>query len=86
MPAEYHISKRVGFVKFKYLLSTYTVKHMQDGVEIVNALNTKQDPVAEFDKAFCARTAKLPTPTVGSFEYMIMKEEVKDFFATKRNL
>ena len=71
MPAEYHISKRVGFVKFKDFSSTYIVKHIQDGVEIVNALNIKQDRVAEFDKAFCALTPKLSTPTAGTYAQIV---------------
>lgn len=86
VPAETHLNKRVGFVRFKDLLATYIVKSMKDGVLIVTALDKNLDPVAEFDRNFRERMSKGTAPTAGTIEDMILREEVKEFVTRKRGL
>ena len=70
--SENHIKDRVGYEKFKDLLSNYIVNTMKDPVEIVQALSKNTDPMVEYDKKYPPKM--VVKPEAGSIEEMILRD------------
>ena len=58
LPAETYIAIRVGYTKFRKLLTNYLVNNFKDSMEVSNAIKTLRDTLEIFEK--------LNTPEMGS--------------------
>ena len=85
LTAETHVTKRLGYTKFRYILSNYVVKNMRDSVEIVYTLHNQKDPVTECVNKYAPKLLG-DNPAKVLIEEMILKEDIKEYVVRKRNI
>ena len=80
-----NVTKHVGYIKSRDMLSNYIVKHMIYSVEIVYALQHQKYPVTQYVNNYAL---KLLGDTLAKvlIEEMILKDKIKEYFVRKRNI
>ena len=85
VPTKTHVIKCVGYIKFRDMFSNNVVNHTRDSVEMVYYIQHQKDLVT-----YCVNkcTPKLSgnRPEKSSVEEIILKEEIKEYIARKRNI